>query len=105
MNRQLMSKEHRNVLAGSKLQFWITLANAKESFTQCEEHNFGTGAKISANRLACSRWEEPIIVKIGLSWVFSLCLLGKPYIHGCCELVGWSPIISITSQYVLICKV
>ena len=55
MKRLLMSKEHRNILAGSRLQFWITLANVKESFTQCVEHNFRTGAKISANHLA-SLW-------------------------------------------------
>ena len=50
----LMSKEHRNVLAGSKLQFWIKLANVNESFTECEEYNFRTGTKISANYVASS---------------------------------------------------
>ena len=74
-----MSKEHRNELAGSRLQFWIRLANVKESFTQCEEYDFRTGTKISANHLASSFWEEPIIDKIGLRGMFSLCVLGKPY--------------------------
>ena len=73
VNRVLISKEHRNDLAGSSLQFWIKLANVKESFTQCEEYNFRTGTKISANYLASSCWEEPIIDKIGLSGMFSLC--------------------------------
>ena len=49
MNRLLKSKEHRNVMAGSRLQFWIKLVNVKESITQCGEYNFRTGAKISAN--------------------------------------------------------
>ena len=83
-----MSKEHRNVYAGSRVQFWITLANVKESFTQCEELNFRTGTQIFANHLASSCWEEPIIDKIGLSGMFSLCVLGKPYIRGRCEPVG-----------------
>ena len=77
-----MSKEHRNDLAGSRLQFWIKLANVKESFTQCEEYNFRIGTKISANHLAILFWEEPIIEKIGLSGMFSLRFLGKPYIRG-----------------------
>ena len=88
VNRLLMSKEHRNELAGSRLQFWIKLANVKESFTQCEEFNCRTCAKISANHLASSCWEEPIIDKIGLSRMFSLCVLGKPYILGRYEPVG-----------------
>ena len=88
VNRLLMSKEHRNGLAGSRLQFWIKLANVNESFTECEEYNFRTGAKIYANHLASSCWEEQIIDKIGLSRVFSLCVLGKPYIRGRCEPVG-----------------
>jgi len=32
-----------------------------EMFWQCEVENFRTGAKISANHLAPSCWEEPII--------------------------------------------
>ena len=60
-------------------------SHVKESFTQCEEYNFRTGTKISANHLASSCWEEPIIDKIGLSGMFSLCVLGKPYILGRCE--------------------
>ena len=40
VNRLLMSKEHRNVLVGSRLQFWIKLANVNESFTEFEEYNF-----------------------------------------------------------------
>ena len=32
-SKLLMSKEYRHVLAGSRLQFWIKLANVKESFT------------------------------------------------------------------------
>ena len=85
VNRLLMSKEDRNVLAGSRSQFWIKLANVKASFTQCEEYNFRTGAKISATHLASSCWEEPNIDKIGQSGMFSLCGLGKPYIRGRCE--------------------
>ena len=69
--RLLMSKEHRNDLAGSRLQFWIMLANVKESFTQCKEYNFRTGAKSSANQLANLCWEEQIIDKICLSGMFS----------------------------------
>ena len=65
-----------------------SVANVKESFAQCEEYNFRTGTKISANHLASSCWEEPIIDKIGLSGMFSLCVLGKPYIRGSCESVG-----------------
>ena len=87
-NRLLMSKVHRNALAGSRLQFWIKFANVKESFTQCEEYSFRTGAKISANHFASSCREEPIIDKIGLSGMFSLCVFGKPYIRGRCEPVG-----------------
>ena len=49
-----MSKEHRNVLAGSRLQFWIKLANVNEFFTEYEEYTFRTGAKISANHIASS---------------------------------------------------
>ena len=52
VNRLPMSKEHRNDLAGSRLQFWIKLANVKESFTHCVEYNFRTGTYISANHLA-----------------------------------------------------
>ena len=52
VNRLLMSKEHRNDLAGSRLQFWIKLANVKESFTQCEEYKFRTCTKLSANHLS-----------------------------------------------------
>ena len=88
MNRLLMSKEHKHVLAGSRLQLYIRLANVKKSLTQCHVYNFRTGAKISANRLASSCWEEPIIDKIGLSGTFSLCVFGKPYIRGRCEPVG-----------------
>ena len=36
VNRLLMSKEHRNAFASSRLQFWIKLANVKESFMQYE---------------------------------------------------------------------
>jgi len=97
-----MSKDYRNVLAGSRLQFWIQLANVKASFTQFEEYNFKTGTKISANHLASSCWEEPIIDKIGVSGMFSLCALGKPYIRGRCEPCGSNPIIDITSQDVLV---
>ena len=57
-----MSKEHRNVLAGSRLQFWIKFANVKESFRQCEEYSFRTGAKISANHFASSCWEKPFML-------------------------------------------
>ena len=71
MNRLLMSKEHRNDLAGSRLQFWIKLANVKESFTQCEGYNIRTGAKSSAKHLANSCWEEQIMDKICLSGMFS----------------------------------
>ena len=78
VNRLLMSKEHRNDLAGSRLQFWIKFANLNESFTQCEEYNFRTGTKISADHLASSCGEEPIIDKIGLRGMLSLCVLGKP---------------------------
>ena len=88
VNRQLMSKEHRNVLAGSKLQFWIKLVNVKESFMQCEEYNVRTGTKISSTNFAKSCWEEQIIDKIILNWMFSLCVLGKPYICGRCKPVG-----------------
>ena len=87
VNRLLMSQEHRNDLAGSRLQFWIKLPNVKESFTQCEEYNVRTGTKISANHLASS-CAEPIIDKIGLSGTISLCFLGKPYICGHGEPVG-----------------
>ena len=80
-----MPKEHRNDLAGLRLQFWVKLANVKESFMQCEEYNSRTGSKISANHLAGPCWEEPIIDKIGLSGMFSLCVLGKPYIRSHCE--------------------
>ena len=69
-NRLLVSKKHRNVSAGSRLQFWIKFAN------------------VSANHLASSCWEEPIIDKIGLSGILSLCVLGNPYIHDRCEPVG-----------------
>ena len=59
VNRLLMSKEHRNVLAGSRLQFWIKLANVNESFTESftEFHLFS--------------WNLQIIMVIGLighSW-------------------------------------
>ena len=64
------------------------LANVKESFTQYEGHNIRTGTKISANHLARSCREEPIKDKIGLSGMFSLCVLGKPYIRGRSESVG-----------------
>ena len=37
VDRLLMSIEHRNALAGSILQFWINLANVKESFMRSEE--------------------------------------------------------------------
>ena len=101
-----MSKEHRNDLTGLRLQLWIKLANVKKSFTQCEEYNFRTIAKISANHLASSCWEEPSISKIKLSGMFSLCVLGKPYIRGRCEPVGQTlksnPIINITSPDVLV---
>ena len=50
VNRLLMSKEHRNVLAGSRLQFWIKLANVNESFTEYEEYNFRTGIIFSMSR-------------------------------------------------------
>ena len=83
-----MSKEHRNVLGGSRLQFFIKFANVKESFTQCEEYSFRTGAKISANHFSSSCWEELIIDKIGLSGIFSLHVFGKPYNPGRCEPVG-----------------
>ena len=73
-----MSREHRNVLAGSRLQYWIKLANVKESFTPYEVYNFRTGDKIAANHLASSCSDEPIIDKIGLSGMFSLCGFGKP---------------------------
>ena len=59
-----------------------------ESFTQYEEYNFRTGTKIPANHLTSLCWEEPIIDKIGLSGMLSLCVLGKPYIRGRCEPVG-----------------
>ena len=88
VNRLLMSKEHRNDLAGSIFQFWIKLANLKEPFTQCEEYNFRTNAKLSASHLASLCWEEPIIDKIGLSGMFSVCVLGKPYSRGRYEPVG-----------------
>ena len=54
VNRLLMSKEHGNFLAGSRLLFWIKLANVNESFPECEEYNYRTGAKVSANHLASS---------------------------------------------------
>ena len=54
MNRLLMAKEHRNVLACSRLQFWIKLANVNEPFTEYEEYKFRTGAKVSAYHLASS---------------------------------------------------
>ena len=73
VNRLLMSKEHINVLAGRRLQYWIKLAYVKEFFMHCEEYNVSTGAKISANYLASSCWEEPIIAKMGLSGVFPVC--------------------------------
>ena len=37
MNRLLMSKEHLNVLAGSRQQFWINLAKVKNIL-----HNVGS---------------------------------------------------------------
>ena len=37
VNRLLMSKEHRNVLAVLRLQFSMKLADVKDSFTQSEE--------------------------------------------------------------------
>ena len=46
MNTLLMSREHRDDLAGSRLQLLIKLANVKESFTQCEEYNFKLNKKI-----------------------------------------------------------
>ena len=67
VNRLLMSKEHRNDLTGSRLQFWIKLANVKEYLLQCEEYNFRTGTKISANNLASSCSEETTIDKIKLT--------------------------------------
>ena len=75
-------------MPGSRLQFWIKFANVKESFMQCEEYSFRTGADISANHFARLCWEEPIIDKIGLSGIFSVCVFGKQYICGRCEAVG-----------------
>ena len=43
VNRLQMSREQRNDLAGSRLQFWMKVATVKESCTQCEENNFRTG--------------------------------------------------------------
>ena len=63
VNRLLMSEEHKHVLLGSRLQFWIKSANAMESLMQFEEYNFRTGTKLSANHLASSCWEEPTINK------------------------------------------
>ena len=53
------------------------VSNVKEPSMQCEDYNFRTGTKISANRFASSCWEEPIINNIGLCRVFSLCVLAS----------------------------
>ena len=72
LNRLLMSKQHRNDFAGSRLLVRIKFANVKKSFAQCEKYNLRTGTKTSASHLASSCWEEPIIDKVSLSGTFSL---------------------------------
>ena len=102
MNRLLMSKEHRNVLAGSRLQFWIKLGNVKESFMQWEVYNSRTGAKISASHLARLCWEEPIINTIDLRGIFSLFVFWQAIDSQSLSACRPNPIINIASQDVLV---
>ena len=48
MNRPLKSKEHRNVKAGSRLQFWTKLANVNEYFMEREEYTFKSMKSINS---------------------------------------------------------